>query len=167
MTTENAGRRVTLSEVSKTNGIPRDVLALMANDDLFPQVTKGIAGHAYFPEDQIPTWAECIDVLEEERDRQLRRAQTLLDRLGREIEAVDNDIVQAREHPNDPLGVDLLTLGLRPYNGYNTAANGQPTVAGILDAFSFERMGIIQYDNALREAKEHTPQGDPKPSELY
>jgi hypothetical protein len=156
MATEGDSRRVTLSETSKTNGIPRGVLALMANDDLFPQVTKGTAGHAYFPADQIPTWAECIDVLEEERDRQLRRAQALMDRLGREIEAVNNDIVQAREHPDDPLGVDLLTLGHRPYDGYTTAHSGQPTVAGILEAFSFERMSIIQYDRALREAKEQT-----------
>ena len=66
--------RLKLSEASARCGIPPRVLKLMASDDLFAQVERGQAGHFYFPDSNVPTWSECIAILEEERDRQLRRA---------------------------------------------------------------------------------------------
>ena len=160
MTEDPEVARLKVSEVSEKTGIPTDVLARMARDDLFPQVVRGKAGHIYFPADQVPTWAECIEILEEERDRHLRRTQALLARLDREIEAVRNDITEARENPNQSLGVDFMSLGDRAY-GRDAIDQGQPTVTGILQAFSFARIGVILHDEALRSAKAAAPEGDP------
>lgn len=153
--------RLKLSEVSEKTGIPTEVLAAMAKDDLFPQVVRGKAGHAYFPADRVPTWIDCIEILEMERDRHLRRTQALVARLDREIEAVRNDIAEAREHPSQPLGVDFMSLGDRPYGRHDAPDQGQPTVTGILQAFSFARLGVILTDKALRRAKAAAPEGDP------
>lgn len=152
--------KLKLSEVSAAAGIPASVLATMAKDDLFPQVIRGRAGHIYFPSNDVPSWTECIELLEEERDRRLRKTAGLLARLDREIEAVRNDIIEAREHPDQPLGVDFISLGDR-FRSRPESIEGQSTVTGVLHAFSFERMGVVIYDDALREAREHTPIGDP------
>lgn len=148
--------RLKLSEVSARCGIPLRVVKLMASDDLFAQVERGRAGHFYFPESDVPTWSECIAVLEEERDRQLRRASALLDRVDRELEAVRNDINEAREFPRQPLGVDLLSLG----DWVSDRVRGQTTVSTILGEFVMQRWRITQYDEALREALSSSPDED-------
>lgn len=155
-------RQLKLSEVSAQTGIPVDVLTTMARDDLFGQVIRGRSGHVYFPDDRVPTWGECIAILERQRDRHLQRTEMLLARLDSEIEAVRNDIAEAREHPGQQLGVDFMSLGDRAYGRRDAPDQGQPTVTGILQAFSFARLGVIIYDEALRRAKEAAPEGDPR-----
>ena len=142
-----------LSEASALCGIPTQILKLMASDNLFPDIERGRAGHFYFPETALPTWSECIAVLEEERDRHLRRATALLDRIDRELEAVRNDINEAREFPRQPLGVDLLSLG----DWINDRHRGQTTVSTILNEFVMQRWRITQYDDALRDALANSP----------
>lgn len=44
-------------------------------------------------------------LLKEQRDRHLRRAASALCRLETELEAVRNDIAEAREYPQQTLGV--------------------------------------------------------------
>lgn len=156
---EPSVRKLKLSEASAANGIPTGVLTNMARDGLFPQAIRGRGGHLYFPETAVPTWNECVEILEEERDRRLRRAKELLNRLDREIEAVRNDINEAREHPAESLGVDFLTIGHRSY-GLVDSAEGQPAITGILQAFSFERMRIVGLDRTLRDARDSVPDGD-------
>ena len=68
----------------------------MAADGLLPQVVRGKAGHVYFPRNDVPTWSECVSLLKEQRDRHLRRAASALRRLDTELEAVRNDITEAR-----------------------------------------------------------------------
>lgn len=147
---ERTGELLKLSEVSAQSGVSLDVLRRMVSDDLLPHVQRGRAGHIYFPADAVPTWAQCVTLLEEQRDHHLRRALQLVDRLGRELEAVRNDINEAREHPRQTLGVDLLALGdwrqSRPLEG-------ETTTAAILHQFVFERIAIQNYDRALREAR--------------
>jgi hypothetical protein len=133
--------------------MPLRVLKLMAGDELFPQVERGRAGHFYFPETAVPTWAECLAVLEEERDRQLRRASVLLDRVERELEAVRIDINEAREFPRQPLGIDLLSVG----DWVSDRVRGQTTVSTILGEFVIQRWRITQYDEALRDAWAYSP----------
>ena len=64
---------------------------------------RGRGGHVYFPRDSIPTWNECVKLLKEQRDRHLRRATAILRRLETELEAVGNDINEAREQPRQTL----------------------------------------------------------------
>jgi len=142
-----------LSEVLARCGIPLPVLKLMAGDNLLPHVERSRTGHLYFPESAIPSWADCVAVLEEERDRQLRRASALLDRVDRELEAVRNDINEAREFPRQPLGVDLLSLG----DWVVDRVRGQTTISTILGEFVLQRWRVTQYDDALRQAWGSSP----------
>lgn len=93
-----------LSEASELCGIPTDILKLMAADGLRPQVVRGKAGHVYFPRNDVQTWSECVNLLKEQRDCHLRRAASALRRLGTELEAVRNDITEAREYPQQTPG---------------------------------------------------------------
>ena len=91
-----------LSKAAEVCGIPTGVLKMMAADGLLPQTVRGRAGHVhfprnYFPRNEIPSWAECVDLLRERRDRRLRRAASALRRLETEVEAVRYDFTEARE----------------------------------------------------------------------
>ena len=140
------------SEASEFCGMPIDVLKMMAADGLLPQVVRGKAGHVYFPRSAIPTWSECVDLLKEQRDRHLRRAASALRRLETELEAVRNDITEAREYPQQTLGNrphELWSLALRPH-GVDTA---RPTlITGVLEQFTTERMAITRYHDAYLDA---------------
>ena len=94
---------------------------MMAADGLLPQTVRGRAGHVhfprnYFPRNEIPSWAECVDLLRERRDRRLRRAASALRRLETEVEAVRYDFTEAREYPQQTLGIDLMSFGHWPYD---------------------------------------------------
>lgn len=153
MQTEPPDNLLKLSEVSAQCGIPADLLRQMAGDDLFPQTTRGRNGHIYFPADAVPTWTQCVALLEKQRDRHLRHALKLIERLERELEAVRNDINEAREHPHEPLGVDLLALGDWRHNH---PMSGETTTAAILQQFVLTRLSIETYDRALRQARDTT-----------
>lgn len=143
--------RLKLSEASELSGISVPLLKQLVGDDLLPHVTRGRNGHAYFDRNSVPTWAHCVALIEQQRDRHLRRALNLIERLERELEAVRNDINEAREYPSQPLGVDLLALGDWRHSH---ALEGETTSAAILHQFVFERIAIENYDRALREARE-------------
>ncbi|OBB06438.1 hypothetical protein A5731_16585 [Mycolicibacterium conceptionense] len=141
-----------LSEASDQCGIPVDVLKIMAADDLLPQVVRGRGGHVYFPRDSIPTWNECVKLLEEQRDRHLRRAAAMLRRLETELEAVGNDINEAREQPRQTLGIDLMSFGHWPYQRGATLTHGQPIISSVLEQFALERLAIVRYHDAYLDA---------------
>ncbi len=143
---------VKLSEVAQLCGIPADVLKLMAADDLFPQAVRGRAGHVYFPEQEVPTWAACVNLLREQRDRHLRRAAAALRRMETELEAVRNDINEAREHPRDTLGIDMMSFGHWPHDRVASSIRGQPLITSVLEQFTTERMSIIRYHDAYLDA---------------
>lgn len=88
----------------------------MAADGPLPHAVRGKAGHVYFPRSAIPTWTECVGLLKEQRDRHLRRAASALRRLDTELEAVRNDITEAREFPQQTLGIDLMSFGHWPHD---------------------------------------------------
>lgn len=162
-TAANASDRVKLSEVAQTCGVPADVLKLMVGDDLFPQAIRGRAGHIYFPRCGIPTWADCVELLKEQRDRHLRRAAASLRRLETELEAVRNDIKEAREHPRQSLGVDLMSFGHWPYDVRASSLRGQPLITSVLEQFTIERLSITQYhdaylDTLASEGRHPTPE---------
>ena len=154
-----------LSEAAELCGVPTDVLKMMAADGLLPQVVRGKAGHVYFPRAAIPTWSECVDLLREQRDRHLRRAASALRRLDTELEAVRNDITEAREYPQQTLGIDLMSFGHWPYDRMASTLRGQPLVTGVLEQFTTERMAIMRYHDAYldalasqgRQPREETP----------
>lgn len=140
-----------LSEAAEQCGIPADVLKIMAADDLLPQVVRGRAGHVYFPRDSIPTWDECIKLLEQ-RDRHLRRAAAMLRRLDTELEAVRNDINEAREQPRQTLGIDLMSFGHWPSQRGAILTHGQPIISSALEQFALERLAIVRYHDAYLDA---------------
>lgn len=141
-----------VSEVAELCGIPSDILKLMAADDLFPQVVRGRGGHVYFPRSEIPSWNECITLLEEQRDRHLRRAASALRRLETELEAVRNDITEAREQPRQALGIDMMSFGHWPHDRITSAMRGQPIITAVLEQFTMERMSISRYHDAYLDA---------------
>lgn len=143
---------VKVSEVAQQCGIPTDVLKLMVADDLFALAVRGRAGHVYFQEHDIPTWAACIDLLREQRDRHLRRAAAALRRMETELEAVRNDINEAREHPRDTLGIDMMSFGHWPHDRVASSIRGQPLITSVLEQFTTERMAIIRYHDAYLDA---------------
>lgn len=141
-----------ISEASELCGIPTDILKLMAADGLLPQAVRGKAGHVYLPRTSIPTWSECVGLLKEQRDRHLRRAASALRRLETELEAVRNDITEAREFPQQTLGVDLMSFGHWPHDRMASSLRGQPLITGILEQFTTERIAITRYHDAYLDA---------------
>lgn len=150
---DSASNLLKLSEVSERSGISADLLKHLVSDDLLPQAERGRNGHIYFPDDAVPTWAQCVALIEKQRDHHLRRSLRLIERLERELEAVRNDINEAREFPRQSLGVDLLALGDWRHSH---RLEGETTTAAILHQFVFERLAIEKYDQALREARSAT-----------
>jgi DNA-binding transcriptional MerR regulator len=137
-----------LSEAAKLCGVKASTLKLLISDDLLPQAIRSPQGHALLPEDSVPTWQECRRLIEQRRDARLQRAAKLLDRVQIEVDAIRNDITEAREYPTQPLGVDLLSS-----SSYSTHSN-QTTLSAILQQFTLARMEVEQYHRALRELVE-------------
>ncbi|UCA22988.1 MULTISPECIES: hypothetical protein [Mycobacterium] len=152
MTTVSESDLAKVSEASELCGMPIDVLKMMAADGLLPQVVRGKAGHVYFPRSAIPTWTECVKLLREQRDRHLRRAASALRRLENELEAVRNDITEAREYPQQTLGIDLMSFGHWPYDRMASTLRGQPLITGVLEQFTTERIAITRYHDAYLDA---------------
>ncbi|WP_231750777.1 hypothetical protein [Mycobacterium sp. NAZ190054] len=105
---------------------------------------RGKAGHAYFPRNDIPTWTECVSLFKEQRDHHLRRAASALRRLETELEAVRNHITEAREHPQQTLGIDMMSFGHWPYGRMGSTLRGQPLITGVLVQSTTERMAITR-----------------------
>lgn len=48
------------------------------------------------------------------------------------MEAVRNDITEAREYPQQTLGIDLMSFGHWPYDRMASSLRGQPLITGVL-----------------------------------
>jgi hypothetical protein len=138
------GDNLKLSEASKLCGINARILKLLIADNQLPQATRASSGQAYLPADDVPTWDQCRRLVEQRREHHLQRADKLLDRARIEFEAIRNDIAEAREHPTEPLGVDLLS-------SETWARPGATTLATVFQQFNLARMEIEQYHEALLE----------------
>lgn len=125
-----------LSEAAKLCGVSVPTLRMLIADGLLP-ATRTSNGHSLLSADAVPTWQQCRNLIEGERDRALQRAAKEVSRIAVEIEAVGNDIAEARENPRLQLGVDLL-------------ATTKPLSAA-LSRLDFERTQVILYDRALKE----------------
>ena len=79
----------------------------------------------------------------QQRDLALQHAAALVKRIEIEIQAVSNDIAEARQNPLLPLGVDLLAA--------NSQRSSDTTLASALSQLSTVRTRIIDYDRALKE----------------
>jgi len=143
---------VKLSDAAQSCGVAVDILKLMVGDGLLPQAVRGRAGHIYFPKGDVPTWTECVRVLEEQRDRHLRNMSSSLRRLETELEAVRNDITEARENPRQALGVDMMSFGHWMHDRVASALAGRPVVTSILEKFTTERMSMQLYHDAYLDA---------------
>lgn len=143
---------VKLSDAAQSCGVAVDILKLMVGDGLLPQAVRGRAGHIYFPKGDVPTWTECVRVLEEQRDRHLRNMSSSLRRLETELEAVRNDITEARENPRQALGVDMMGFGHWMHDRVASALAGRPVVTSILEKFTTERMSMQLYHDAYLDA---------------
>lgn len=136
-----------LAEASKQCGISVRTLKLLVADGLLP-AERTPQGHPLIPVEAVPTWSACRALIEQQRDRHLQKAAKLLTRIAVELEAVQNDIAEAREHPTEPLGVDLSGLSIY------SAASGQSGFGKVLVQFESARMNIEIYHRALNEIVE-------------
>lgn len=133
-----------LSEASKLCGISIDTLKLLIRDGLLP-VTRTSNGHALLAADDIPTWKQCRTLIEQQRRAALLRAGEMVRRIQVELEAIGNDITEARENPQLPLGVDLLAARPREPRRSDT------TLSAALRQLDSEQWTVVEYDSALRE----------------
>jgi DNA-binding transcriptional MerR regulator len=134
-----------LAEVSKMCGCSVDTLRLLIADGKLDQVLRSDRGHSYLPADSVPSQQECRTIIEQRRDHYLRHAQQLLDRLDVELEAVRNDIAEAREHPGQELGIDLVAFGSYARRWDNT------NLSTVLHQLDVARRKIERYHCALLE----------------
>lgn len=121
-----------------------DTLKLLIADGLLP-VTRTSNGHPLLAADVMPTWQQCRDLIVQQRERALVRAGELVQRIQVELEAIGNDISEARENPSLPLGVDLLAARGREPRGSDN------TLSAALRQLDSEQMRVMEYDRALRE----------------
>lgn len=145
MTNPQEPQGLKLSEAAKLCGINADTLQLLIADELLPQAVRSARGHAYLPADNVPTWQHCRQLVLRQRDRHLQRATELIARVEVELEAIRNDITEARDHPTEPLGVDLLGA-----TSYATYGNTTTTLAATLQQLDLVRMQIVRYHSALQ-----------------
>lgn len=68
------------------------------------------------------------------------------------MEAVRNDITEAREYPQQTLGIDLMSFGHWPYDRMASSLRGQPLITGVLEQVTTERMAITRYHDAYLDA---------------
>ena len=129
-----------LSDAAKLCGVRVDALRMLIADGLLP-AARTSRGDPLLP--TVPTWQQCRDLIEQQRDRCLQRAAELVDRIGIEVQAVGNDIAEARQNPLLPLGVDLTAA--------NSHRSSETTLAAALSQLNSVRMQIIDYDRALKE----------------
>lgn len=142
------GENLNLSAAAKLCGISVRTLKLLIADDLIPQAVRTPQGNAQLPDDSVPTWQECRDLIASRRDHHLQRAAKLLDRLQIELDAIRNDVAEAREYPAQPLGVDFLSA-----SSYSNSW-GQSTLATVLQQFEIARVEVEMYHRALRDVVE-------------
>lgn len=145
MTNPEQPQGLKLSEAAKLCGISAETLQLLIADELLPQAVRSARGHTYLPAANVPTWEHCRQLVTRQRDRHLQRAADLIARVEVELEAVRNDITEAREHPAEPLGVDLLGA-----TSYATYGNTTTTLAATLQQLDLVRMQIVRYHAALQ-----------------
>jgi DNA-binding transcriptional MerR regulator len=138
------GENLKLSEASRICGVSASTLKLLLSDQLLPQAVRTQSGHVYLPDDDLPTWEQCRRLVEQRRDHHLQQAAKLIERARVELDAISNDVAEAREHPTEPLGVDLLSSAI-------WAQSGQTTLATVLRQFDLARMHVEQYHGALVE----------------
>lgn len=136
-----------LSEVSKLCGIPARTLKLLIADGLLT-VERTPQGQPLIAGDAVPTWSDCRALLVQQRDRHLAKAAKLLERVEVELEAVRNDIAEAREHPAEPLGVDFTAFS------FYAAASGQTALGAAVGQFEWARIDVQLYHRALGEIVE-------------
>lgn len=128
-------------------GCSVETLRLLIADGKLADVLRSDRGHAYLPADSVPGWKECRTIIERGRDHYLVQAQKLLDRLNVELEAVRNDIAEAREHPGQELGVDLVAFGSYARRWDNT------NLSTVLHQLDVARRKIERYHRALLEVR--------------
>lgn len=112
---------------------------------------------------QEPTWSECVSLLKQQHGHHLRRAAAVLRRLETELEAVRNDINEAREYPQQSILIDLTSFGHWPNDHLSSSLRGQPLITGGLEPFAMERLAFTRYHDAYlgalasegRESEEH------------
>ncbi len=68
------------------------------------------------------------------------------------MEAVRNDFTEAREYPQQTLGIDLMSFGHWPYDRMASSLRGQPLITGVLEQVTTERRAITRYHDAYLDA---------------
>lgn len=146
MSVPSEGATLRLSEVARLCGIEVSNLRKLVEDDQLPGVVRGRNGHVQIREDAVPAYGELVAMLEAQLARHLGRAKNALDRIRVEIEAVDNDIAAALEHPYEPLGDDLSAL--RSYARSSDAT----TLTSALLRLELAALDVRTYSEAVRRA---------------
>ena len=135
---------LTLSAAAKEAGVRVQVLQMLIQDR---KITAGIArtrnGHAYLHRDHLPTWSQIEHTLASMYVERLTLTDAALRAVETEVEALRNDLTEAQEHPDGPLGDDLLEVTKNPYD--RTVSTR--TMSGALAKF---RDAVIDLGDARR-----------------
>lgn len=134
-----------LSQVRQLNGVSVETLRLLISDRLLPGVVREARGHVRLRADQVPTFADVVELLTHQLLGRLRKAQAQMRRVHVEMEAVDNDIEMAIENPLEDLGHDLTTLRT---STHDPRASSLASALLRLEMLSWE---VRRYQDALRE----------------
>ncbi|GAB3583108.1 hypothetical protein [Calidifontibacter terrae] len=146
------GDRVALkfSEASKRTGIDVDVLRQLAQDSVLPGVYRSSRGHAYIYADALPTFHELVELLTSRREAAVAAAQSALDRVDQELEAIRGDLALALDDPLLPLGDDVVAA--------QTIGRGdESTLRSALMRFDFAVFDLRRYDEAWKSAQRVAP----------
>lgn len=108
---------LTLSAAGKEAGVRVQVLQMLIQSRA---ITDGVArtrnGHAYLHRDHVPTWTDVEAALTRIYSDCLARTDAALTAVETEVEALRNDLTEAQEYPEAPLGDDLLEVTRHPYD---------------------------------------------------
>lgn len=141
---------VGLKDAAARCGVPTSVLKHLAEHQQFRGATRGPRGHVMFHREQIPTWHQVVDLIEEALTDELRRAKHAPARVKREIEAVDNDIDMALENPRDRFGEDLDAFS--PFQ-----LHAGSTLQAALQRLNSAKMSASLHQRALTDALYYVP----------
>ncbi|GEL47173.1 hypothetical protein CHO01_22890 [Cellulomonas hominis] len=137
---------LTLAEAAKVAGVPTSALRHLAEERSLPGLVRAGRGHARVRVDQVPTFEEVEQLLQQRVRVALAELRKSFDRVQVELEAVGNDIAELEEDPYGPIGVDLDAFD-------SLSQRGGGTLRGALNRMGFATMSLEAARSALGEMR--------------
>lgn len=140
---------ITLSAAAKECGVRVQVLQeLVVSRTLVEGVVRTRRGHVYISVDSAPSWTQVEQQLTLLYTRQLGIVSKRMRIIETEVEAIRLDINEAQEHPDAPLGDDLI--GVSIFHSSYERENSK-TLQG---AFAKLQMDVMRLESLKRHLTE-------------